>query len=106
MRPRFRNRARQRRDGWGLPDPHKPGSPDYAERAQQTATQLPCGTVRIDAGEPVARLAEEPQPVACGSPSARPAVPVVAPAPAPAAPSAERREPDTKAGLGKHRRPD
>ena len=57
---KFRDRTRQqrRRDGWGLHDPFKPGSPEYSERAQQTEMGVvgSSGIKRVDIGTPVPRL--------------------------------------------------
>lgn len=46
-----------------LPDLYEPGTPHFEERHRETSTPLPSGTVRIDIGAPIRRLASEPQPV-------------------------------------------
>jgi hypothetical protein len=35
-------------------DPYAPGSARYEERHREAVTQLPCGTLRVDAGAPIA----------------------------------------------------
>lgn len=86
-----------------LPDPYAPGSPEHASRNLVTATAIAGGMIREDIGQPIARNADEPQPVTVRAPKALP----VEPADAPAVPS---KLPDTSAqsrdwrkdyGLGK-----
>lgn len=108
----FRNRTQQQRrsrDGWSAAcdDPYKASSPDYSDRTRENVTHLPGGMIRVDIGEPILRQSCEPQPVPCGSPASLPVASVVdsSPAKAPHAPQRELSYPDTKPGIGKHRRP-
>jgi len=87
-------------------DLYAPGTPDYRSRAQETATQLACGLVRIDLGEPVKRLACEAQPVTRSIP-AEPlaAKPAEAPLPLPVPVTPSKAEPHWRDsyGLGRGR---
>jgi len=63
--------------------------PEGSGDAREWHTELPGGRVRVDIGEPIRRLASEPQAVLVGSVSPKPrkAAPAAAPAAPPAAPS-------------------
>lgn len=79
------------------PDPYQPGSDGYAERHQETVTQLPGGLVRIDLGEPIgpAKPKRQPRPA--------PAEPLLEPAEAPPAhpqrPSGPKWSPEARAAF-------
>jgi hypothetical protein len=100
-----RVRRSRRRDGWGLPHPYSPSSPEYGERTGVSEVEVVGfpGMKRVDVGEPIRRLPGEPQPVARRSPAARPASAPAVPSVGPAAPKREPKEPDLKPGIGKHR---
>lgn len=78
-----------KQDGGEAVDLYAPGTPDFARRTRETHTELAPGTVRIDLGAPLPRLAHEPQPVTFDAPAEAedppsvPANPPSAPAPAP-----------------------
>jgi len=94
MRPHFRNRSgSQSRTGWGLPDPHAPGSPDFSARHQTREVEIVGfhpGTVRVDVGG-------EPAESSVAFSDKASAAPIYAPA----ATSTQPVVPDLKPGLGK-----
>lgn len=52
-KPRAINSVRQSPRMTIEPDPYQPGTPSYAERNRQTATQVFPTMTRVDLGEPV-----------------------------------------------------
>lgn len=85
------------------PDPYSPGSPDHASRNLVTATAIAGGMIREDIGQPIARNADEPQPVTVRAPKALPIEPTGAPEAPPKLPAATAQPRDWRNdyGLGK-----
>lgn len=89
VRPKMRTGRRSRSSGGGsFADPYAPGSEDYRSRSQATETKIGHGMTRVDLGEPLKRLASEPQ--AIPVPVAPAEQPLPVPDSAPQAPVAAR----------------